>query len=94
MPLSPPENRNAFALVVLFIIGVITVVDVVAINLLGSNANSTFQYFPTNVVPPAGPPVEPVQPQPPVDVIPPPRPVERAEVEVAPAPRPVSERSD
>lgn len=92
MPLSPPENRNAFALAVLFIIVLITAVDIASIKLLGGNANSTFQYFPTHVGPRTTPPVEVAQPQPPVDVIPPPRPVERAEVAVAPPPRSAGER--
>lgn len=44
MPLSTPKSRTDLALAVMFVIAVMTVADVAAIALLGSNANSTLQH--------------------------------------------------
>lgn len=87
MPLSPPKNRTDFALVVMFIITVMTVADVAAITLLGSNANSTFQY-----VRPSPKPLPALDSAIPLteaagNEAPTPRPLP-----VAPAPRPAGER--
>ena len=64
MPLSPPKNRTGFALAVLFVVGAITCADILAITLLGSNANSTFQFVGATTRPPTRP----------LEVAPPPRP--------------------